>query len=92
MIDSITVNNISVSYDGNEVVKDVSFSFETWKFDWRAWTERRRKINITESDAWTDSPRTTVMSISERIRLMKCVSKLPMFHNVRISTGISQLS
>ncbi|PID20960.1 manganese transporter [Sporosarcina sp. P3] len=27
MIDPITVNNISVSYDGNEVVKDVSFSF-----------------------------------------------------------------
>ena len=27
MIDSITVNNISVSYDDNEVVKDVSFSF-----------------------------------------------------------------
>lgn len=28
MINPITVNNISVSYDGNEVVKDVSFSFE----------------------------------------------------------------
>ena len=28
MIDPITVNNISVSYDDNEVVKDVSFSFE----------------------------------------------------------------
>lgn len=27
MIDPITVNNISVSYDDNEVVKDVSFSF-----------------------------------------------------------------
>ena len=27
MIDPITVSNISVSYDGNEVVKDVSFSF-----------------------------------------------------------------
>lgn len=31
MIDPITVNNISVSYDGNEVVKDVSFSFESGK-------------------------------------------------------------
>jgi len=28
MIEPITVKNISVSYDGNEVVKDVSFSFE----------------------------------------------------------------
>ena len=28
MIEPIIVNNISVSYDGNEVVKDVSFSFE----------------------------------------------------------------
>ncbi|WP_153731855.1 metal ABC transporter ATP-binding protein [Sporosarcina obsidiansis] len=28
MIDPITVEHISVSYDGNEVVKDVSFSFE----------------------------------------------------------------
>jgi manganese transport system ATP-binding protein len=28
MVDPITVNNISVSYDDNEVVKDVSFSFE----------------------------------------------------------------
>lgn len=28
MIEPITVNNISVSYDGNEVVKDVSFSFQ----------------------------------------------------------------
>ncbi len=28
MIEPITVNNISVSYDGNEVVKDVSFSFK----------------------------------------------------------------
>lgn len=28
MIESITVNNISVSYDGNKVVNDVSFSFE----------------------------------------------------------------
>ncbi|MHA6260468.1 metal ABC transporter ATP-binding protein [Sporosarcina sp. CAU 1771] len=27
MIDSITVKNLSVSYDGDEVVKDVSFSF-----------------------------------------------------------------
>lgn len=27
MIDPITVNNMNVSYDGNEVVKDVSFSF-----------------------------------------------------------------
>lgn len=31
MIDPITVKNISVSYDGNEVVKDVSFSFEPGK-------------------------------------------------------------
>lgn len=28
MIEPITVNNISVSYDGNEAVKDVSFSFQ----------------------------------------------------------------
>lgn len=28
MIEPITVSNISVSYDGNEAVKDVSFSFE----------------------------------------------------------------
>lgn len=31
MVEPITVNNISVSYDGNEVVKDVSFSFEPGK-------------------------------------------------------------
>lgn len=29
MIESIKVNNISVSYDGNKVVKDVSFSFNS---------------------------------------------------------------
>lgn len=29
MIESIIVNNISVSYDGNEAVKDVSFSFDS---------------------------------------------------------------
>lgn len=31
MIQPIIVNNISVSYDGNEVVKDVSFAFEPGK-------------------------------------------------------------
>lgn len=31
MIDPIIANNISVSYDGNEAVKDVSFSFEAGK-------------------------------------------------------------
>lgn len=31
MAEPITVDNISVSYDGNEVVKDVSFSFEPGK-------------------------------------------------------------
>lgn len=31
MINPITVKNISVSYDGNQVVKDVSFSFEAGK-------------------------------------------------------------
>lgn len=28
MVDPITVEHISVSYDGNEVVKDISFSFK----------------------------------------------------------------
>lgn len=31
MVEAITVNNISVSYDGNEVVKDVSFTFNPGK-------------------------------------------------------------